>query len=521
MAENLPYSEKVMDHFLHPRNVGDMPDADGVGTVGNPVCVSPDTLIFVNPNVKEIKDLTEGTRVLAHDGKYHEITTVHKRPYNGKVHTISVTNLGSNVITPEHHILALKLGNRDKFKNYKKIKPDWYCAEELNKGDVVLYPLFKGVHDLEEIDFDIDKPGLDYKSKDLPNKVKINNDFCRLIGYYLAEGYVRTDKCKGTIGFVFNAKEKEHVEDVKNLMLRVFDLEPSGIAGNKKVTSADIYFYSARLARFFEKHFGKGAQGKHLPFWAMQLPSEKQKDLICGLWRGDGYIDVKRQRAKYVTISSQLIYQLRQLLLRQSIISNFIIGKAYGIHKKSYSLYIQDDESLGKICRITGKPIKIDTKRKNIHKSWLDGKFYYTTVRRITPSHYSGLIYNLEVRDAHSYVSNALTLHNCGDIMKMFIKVKDDIIVDVKFKTFGCGAAISTSSMVTEMVKGKTIDEALKISNKAVAEALGGLPPIKMHCSVLAEQALRSALADYYRKIGKDPSGFEPKPHTHGHDEHY
>jgi len=107
----------------------------------------------------------------------------------------------------------------------------------------------------------------------------------------------------------------------------------------------------------------------------------------------------------------------------------------------------------------------------------------------------------------------------CGDIMKMFIKVENDVIVDVKFKTFGCGAAISTSSMVTEMVKGKTIEEALKISNKAVAEALGGLPPVKMHCSVLAEQALRSALADYYRKIGKDPGAFEPAgDHEHDHD---
>ena len=108
----------------------------------------------------------------------------------------------------------------------------------------------------------------------------------------------------------------------------------------------------------------------------------------------------------------------------------------------------------------------------------------------------------------------------CGDIMKMFIKVENDIIVDAKFKTFGCGAAISTSSMVTEMVKGKTIEEALRISNKAVAEALGGLPPIKMHCSVLAEEALKSALADYYRKIGKDPSGFEPKKEAHEHHEH-
>ena len=105
----------------------------------------------------------------------------------------------------------------------------------------------------------------------------------------------------------------------------------------------------------------------------------------------------------------------------------------------------------------------------------------------------------------------------CGDIMKMFLKVNNGVITDVKFKTFGCGAAISTSSMVTEMVKGKTIDEALKISNKAVAEALGGLPPVKMHCSVLAEQALRSALVDYYRKIGKDPSAFEPKEDAHGH----
>lgn len=105
----------------------------------------------------------------------------------------------------------------------------------------------------------------------------------------------------------------------------------------------------------------------------------------------------------------------------------------------------------------------------------------------------------------------------CGDVMKMFIKVENDTIVDAKFKTFGCGAAIATSSMVTEMVKGKTISEALRISNRAVAEALGGLPAVKMHCSVLAEQALRSALADYYRKTGKDPSAFEPKADAHGH----
>lgn len=92
----------------------------------------------------------------------------------------------------------------------------------------------------------------------------------------------------------------------------------------------------------------------------------------------------------------------------------------------------------------------------------------------------------------------------CGDVMRLYIKVENNVITDAKFKTFGCGAAISTSSMVTEMVKGKTLDEVLEISNKAVAEALGGLPAVKMHCSVLAEEALRAAVKDYYKKQGKD-----------------
>ncbi|MBE5813688.1 MAG: Fe-S cluster assembly scaffold protein NifU [Clostridiales bacterium] len=88
----------------------------------------------------------------------------------------------------------------------------------------------------------------------------------------------------------------------------------------------------------------------------------------------------------------------------------------------------------------------------------------------------------------------------CGDIMKMDIQVEDNVIVDVKFKTFGCAAAVATSSMATEMVKGKTIDEALALTNKAVAEALDGLPPVKMHCSLLAEEAIHAAIEDYQKK---------------------
>ena len=103
-----------------------------------------------------------------------------------------------------------------------------------------------------------------------------------------------------------------------------------------------------------------------------------------------------------------------------------------------------------------------------------------------------------EIEDASGVgeVGNA----KCGDIMRFYIKVENDVIIDVKFKTFGCGAAIATSSRATEMVKGKTIEEALKITNKMVADSLGGLPPVKLHCSVLAEEALHAAIADYRAK---------------------
>lgn len=109
-----------------------------------------------------------------------------------------------------------------------------------------------------------------------------------------------------------------------------------------------------------------------------------------------------------------------------------------------------------------------------------------------------------EIADADGIgeVGNA----KCGDIMKMYIKIDNGVISDVKFKTFGCGAAIATSSMATELIKGKTIEDALKLTNKAVVEALEGLPPAKLHCSVLAEQAMKSAIADYYKRQGIDPT---------------
>jgi nitrogen fixation NifU-like protein len=106
----------------------------------------------------------------------------------------------------------------------------------------------------------------------------------------------------------------------------------------------------------------------------------------------------------------------------------------------------------------------------------------------------------------------------CGDIMNIYIKVENNVITEAKFKTFGCGAAIASSSMATELITGKTLEEAWELSNKAVAEALDGLPPVKMHCSVLAEEGIHKAINDYRKKQGLEP-WVEKNPHLHEHED--
>ncbi len=120
----------------------------------------------------------------------------------------------------------------------------------------------------------------------------------------------------------------------------------------------------------------------------------------------------------------------------------------------------------------------------------------------------------IEDADGVGEIGNA----KCGDIMKMYLKIDNDIITDVKFKTYGCASAIATSSIATDLIKGQPISEALKLTNQAVVEALDGLPPVKIHCSVLAEQAIKAALADYYKKQGIDPEPIVGKIEDHDHE---
>lgn len=503
------YTKKVLDLFKKPHNYGKIKNPDGVGKVGNIVCLLPGQNIHTNSDLQIIDKIASQKKTLSHNGKYNEISGVVSRNYFGEVLFIK-NKLGTIKVTPEHLILAIKIPRGGKFlrtKNRKKLIFAWHHADQLRKGDIVLYPILKRGENLEYINIDIPKSRWDFKSIEIPNKTPINPGFLRLVGYFLSEGNIRDKPCSTFITFTLNIKEKDIVEDIKKISKDLFGLDI--IARERKnVKTVVVYLYSAKLARFFKKLFGNGAGHKKFPDFIMNLPAEKQKSLIYGLWKGDGYVNLNRDgaRAGYSTISYNLAQQIKMLLLQQKIVPSIYVEKERTVkgikHKKAYRIHVGQRESLVKICSILS--IEYNPKSYASEKSWVDNNYAYIPITEIKKKKYKGKVYNLEVKNSHSFVSEAFCLHNCGDVMQLYIKIgKNEVIKDIRFETFGCVAAISTSSIITDLAKGKTIKEALKITKDSVVDSLGGLPKIKFHCSVLAVDALTEAIYDYLSKNKK------------------
>ncbi len=509
------YSQKVMDHFRNPRNVGEIKDADGIGKVGNPVCTLPDTNIIIKNSIAQISGLKDLDMVLSHDKEFHKIERIFKRTYRGTILKIK-TRLGTTALTPDHMVLGFEVPRRNKYR-YTKGKKEliknlaWLHAYELKKGDIVAYPIPNKIIDVKEIETDVKKYKYDFKSFEIPHNISLNGDFMRFAGYFLAKGHSRIEKCKTYVELSFNINEEDKIRDVCQLVRKIFGIEPKIKKIDQKKT-IEVLIYSVHVTRFLRKLFGEDVVKKHVPEFMMYLPLDKQADLIRGLWYGDGYLDVKRRRATYSAVSEELAHQIKILLLRQGIIpSVYEESKRTSkgtYHKKVYRIFVLHTPSLMKLSSILS--VDLNLKKKSRSKTWIEDGMLFTPITSVEKIDYDGLVYNLEVEGAHSYLTPSLALHNCGDLMWIYIKVKDNRLEDVKFKTFGCGAAIATSSMITELAKGKTIEEALKITRQDVADALGGLPPIKMHCSNLAADGLKAAILDYMKKKGiKPPEGIK------------
>ena len=544
----MEYTKEVMNHFRKPKNMGEMKNADAVGQVGNPTCLLPNEKIFKNPEHIEIAELNEKQKILTHTGFYSEINKLYSRKYNGKVITLK-NKLGRVNLTPEHLIYAISIPKNLKFfrnkesqsqqavgyslslqlgtkkyrsklrgirpnwsnKNKEKIMPAWYHACQLKKGDIILFPIIKEEKDIDYLEIQIPKMKYDFKSKEIPDRIPLNKELLRLFGYFIAEGNIQEKPCKTFISFALNINEKELVDDIKNISKTLFNIDVK-IKERPENKGVIVYIFNAKLARWFKQLFGNGAENKKLPDFILHLSKEKQKALIFGLWKGDGYSNLNRDgpRAGYSTISYQLVHQLKVLLLRQGIVPSLYTEEKKVVrgvnHKKSYRIHVGQRDSLIKLCKIL--QIEYNPKSYSSIDSWFDADYLYTPITDKKINNYNGIVNNLEVKDVHSFVSEAFCLHNCGDVMYVYIKVgkKDfngvekEYIKDIKFQTMGCIAAIATSSMVTELAKGKTIEEAEKITNKDIADSLGSLPAIKMHCSNLAADALRDAIQKYEKR---------------------
>jgi nitrogen fixation NifU-like protein len=500
------YTDKVLEHFRNPHNMGKMENPDGVGKVGNPVCVTEGGFVHTNCNIKTLNEVSEKDRVIGAEGFYSKIKEVFFRSFEGEVLMIK-NRFGKTMITSDHLVLAKRIpSEKDRFrriKGKKEIPYGWFHASSLRKNDIVLYPIFKETEDIDYVDLGIEKEKFDFKSKSLPKKVPLNDSFLRFSGYYLSEGSLKDKTTKRFLMFTFNNKEIDLIEDVINIIKELWNLK---VYIKRRKNVVNLIVNNTFLVRFVKKHFGCGAENKKIPDFIMKLPPRKQKDLIYALWKGDGYVNLEVPRAGFSTVSFQLASQLKLLLLRQKIIPSFYTEQEKTVkgvgHKRNYRLHIGDMQSLKNLFEIL--KIKYEFKSPRGRKVWMDDDFVYLPIAQIKRMKYKGRVYDLKVEKSHSFITDSLCLHNCGDVMWIYIKVKDNVIVDCKFETFGCVAAIATSSVLTDLVKGKTLEEAQKITNKDVAKELGGLPPIKMHCSLLAEEGIKAAIDDYLKRREKN-----------------
>jgi 2-oxoglutarate ferredoxin oxidoreductase subunit beta len=371
-----------------------------------PGCVLPDTIIHCNPSVKQIHQVSVGERVLGRDGLYHKVHEIITHIHRGKLYKLVTKCFGTTYLTDEHPVLIVKREHQ-KLHN-KKFDAVWTRADQIQQNDYVVYPIQKEEVDREYIEVNYQLKEKDTVSKKLPNKIPLNDDFLRLMGYYIAEGYVHERE----INFTFNSGETVFLNDVENIMLEIFGLTGTE---SKKGNATTITFYSIPLARIFLDWFGHKSYNKKIPHFAMLLSIQKQKELIKGLWRGDGWVNTEQVRGNLKTTSKTLCEQLKTLLLRQGIVPIISIGKAKGIHREAYSIQIVNDRDFAVLCKILDENNAPTNHVGKPPSSIVTPDFVLIPVKKVESFDYDGPVYNLEVDEVSSYVSENAILHNCGD----------------------------------------------------------------------------------------------------------
>ena len=480
------YTEKVMEHFKHPHNLKEIKDADGIGKIGNPTCgdvlwvyikvkkengkeiiedigvktfgcLPPEEKIVSDEGWKNISSMKMGNPVINDLGNETNISKTFKINYNGSILKILpfVSPFNSFSVTPEHPILCIK---RKWFKtrsqephskwprihdsNFLSKNPEFLKAKKLEEGDYLVFSFNQ--------------------------KVKDSNIFTknlmRFIGYYLAEGYVTAEN--SVVNFSFHKNEQKPINEVRELIYK-FTGKRGSQRTRKNVT--EVYVCSRKLARLLTSFAGKYARKKRLSNEIMFLPAEKQIEIINTFYIGDGDSTIRRKgntpTLRLATASENLAIQLQEILARNSIFASIVKRKARKKH------FIDGREIKGNDLYIVS--FEKERKHRSVHSM---EKRFLIPIKKIEKKPYEGFVYNLHVhKKPNSYLVKGFAVHNCV-------------------------AAIATSSMITDLAKGKTLEEAKKITRDDIKDALDGLPPNKVHCSNLSADGLHKAIEDYEKK---------------------
>lgn len=374
-----------------------------------PGCVLPDTVIVTNPGAQRIDQVQVGDRVLTAQGTYGRVAEVMKHRHRGTMYRLRPKAFAPFTLTPEHPVLAVA---RERRKHHNsRFAPTYVEAERLRPGDYVAFPVPREVVDLPEMALDTPRRAMDRRSAALPDRIPLTPAFLRLAGYYLAEGHVH----RREICLTFHARETAYVRDVARTVRGLFGVSATTRERSER-TTLEAAIGSSRLARFFGATFGRGAANKCLPHSFMQLPPTKQRALLVGLWRGDGWFSPTQRRATYKTISRVLAEQVKILLLRQGIVPTMTEEAAKPGHRASYTINVVHDEDFASLARLLGRRLPSGFRPSGRSRRVVfDGSHVFLPLRKIETFPYDGMVYNLVVDGDPSYVTSGAAVHNCGD----------------------------------------------------------------------------------------------------------
>lgn len=381
-------------------------------------CFIKRTMISGNSKRIPIEQVRYGDRVLTHTGEYRRVNYVQKRKYTGRLYSLrfwgdSSTRLD---VTEVHPFLFVprQLPNERNFIWKRR----WGKASDLSKGDYLVVPVDKTLTKRKRVAFDIDEwQGKKKGYVRVRRMVPSTPEFFRLAGYYLAEGSISSG---AYLNFSFSTSELDFVEDIRTLMMNVFGMTKHHLSFHKKNNGVSVVFNSTELCRIFE-YFGKKAHLKRIPDWMLHEHVDKQRELVLGLYRGDGnyYDQINKHGRKEIfrlnTVSEELAYQLRAILLRLGIVAflNTRNRDAEG-RRTMYVVGIAGEQML-KFGQLVGVDIDQEmNQKKRATKFGYDRNYAYLPIREITSKQVRNVdVYNFGVEDNESYVAGGVAVHNC------------------------------------------------------------------------------------------------------------